>query len=136
MGKAKLTEMEYTTIKQLLEKGHEGQKVAAIVGRGRGVVSLVNTTSSYKEYMERGKAARAKYKASTKNPKAQQLPLDTPKKTEYGLIQGMTDKITALRDDIELYRASPACSSRERQRDAAYALIKLDEAAMWLTCHW
>jgi hypothetical protein len=136
MGKAKLTEMEYTTIKQLLEKGHEGQKVAAIVGRGRGVVSLVNTTSSYKEYVERGKAARAKYKTSTKRPKAQQLPLDTPKKTEYGLIQGMTDKIAALRDDIELYRASPACSGRERQRDAAYALIKLEEAAMWLTRHW
>ncbi len=136
MGKAKLTEMEYTTIKQLLEKGHEGKKVAAIVGRGRGVVSLVNTTSSYKEYVERGKATRAKYKTSAKRPKAQQLPLDTPKKTEYGLIQGMTDKIAALRDDIELYRASPACSGRERQRDAAYALIKLEEAAMWLTRHW
>ena len=136
MGKAKLTEMEYTTIKQLLEKGYEGIKVATIVGRGRGVVSLVNTTSSYKEYVERVKAARAKYKTNTKHHEAQQLPLDTPKKTEYGLIQGMTDKITALRDDIEQYRATPACSGRERQRDAAYALVKLDEAAMWLTCHW
>lgn len=136
MGKAKLTEMEYTTIKQLLEKGYEGQKVAAIVRRGRGVVSLVNTTSSYKEYVERGKVTRAKYKASAKSPKAQQLPLDTPKKTEYGLIQGMTDKIVALRDDIELYIATPACGTRERQRDARYALVKLEEAAMWLTRHW
>lgn len=136
MGKAKLTEMEYTTIKQLLEKGYEGQKVAAIVGRGRGVVSLVNTTSSYKEYVERGKATRARYKTSTKSPKAQQLPLDTPKKTELDLVQGMVDKIVALRDDMELYITTPACSTRERQRDAKMALMKLEEASMWLTCHW
>ena len=136
MGKAKLTEMEYTTIKQLLEKGHEGQKVAAIVGRGRGVVSLVNTTSSYKEYVERGKAARAKYKTSTKRPKAQQLPLDTPKKTERDLMQGMVDKIVALQDDIELYMATPACGTRELQRDAKMALMKLEEVTMWLTRRW
>lgn len=136
MSKAKLTEMEYTTIKQLLEKGYEGIKVATIVGRGRGVVSLVNTTSSYKEYVERGKAARVKYKTSTKSTKAQQLPLDTPKKTEYDLIQGMVDKIIALRDDMELYITTPTCGTRERQRDAKMALVKLEEASMWLTCHW
>lgn len=136
MGRAKLTEIEYTTIKQLLGKGHEGQKVAAIVGRGRGIVSLVNTTSSYKEYVERRKATRDKYKTSTKSTKAQQLPLDTSKKTEYDLIQGMTDKIIALRDDIELYIATPACGTREKQRDAKMALMKLEEASMWLTCHW
>ena len=130
MGRAKLTEIEYTTIKQLLGKGHEGQKVAAIVGRGRGIVSLVNTTSSYKEYVERRKATRDKYKTSTKSTKAQQLPLDTSKKTEYDLIQGMTDKI------IELYIATPACGTREKQRDAKMALMKLEEASMWLTCHW
>lgn len=136
MGKPKLTEMEYTTIKQLLEKGYEGQKVAAIVGRGRGAVSLVNTTPSYKEYVERGRAARAKYKTSAKQPKAQQLPLDTPKKTEYDLIQGMVDKIMALHDDIELYMAAPTCATRERQRDAKMALVKLEELSMWLTRHW
>lgn len=136
MGKPKLTEMEYTTIKQLLEKGYEGQKVAAIVGRGRGVVSLANTTSSYKEYVERGKAARAKYKTSAKHHEAQQLPLDTPKKTELDLMQGISDKIIALQDDIELYITTPACSTRERQRDAKMALVKLEEASMWLTCHW
>lgn len=136
MSKAKLTEMEYTTIKQLLEKGYEGIKVATIVGRGRRVVSLVNTTSSYKEYVERGKAARAKYKTSTKSAKAQQLPLDTPKKTELDLLQGMVDKIVALQDDIELYITTPACGTRELQRDAKMALVKLEESAMWLTRHW
>lgn len=137
---AKLTEGEYTTIKQLLGKGYEGLKVAEIVGRGRGLISAVNNTASYKEFVERGKATRAKYKNKYKTgakPKTQQqLQLDTPKKTELDLISGMVDKIVALRDDIELYRASPACSGRERQRDAAYTLIKLDEAAMWLTRHW
>lgn len=136
MSKAKLTEMEYTTIKQLLEKGYEGIKVATIVGRGRGVVSLVNATSSYEEYIERRKATRAKYKTSTKHHEAQQLPLDTPKKTELDLMQGMVDKIVALRDDIELYITTPACGTRELQRDAKMALVKLEEAAMWLTRHW
>ena len=136
MGKPKLTEMEYTTIKQLLEKGYEGIKVATIVGRGRGVVSLVNATSSYEEYIERRKATRDKYKTSTKSTKAQQLPLDTPKKTELDLIHDMTDKIIALKDDIELYITTLACGTRELQRDAKMALVKLEEAAMWLTRHW
>lgn len=136
---AKLTEMEYMTIKQLLGKGYEGLKVAEIVGRGRGLISAVNNTASYKEFVERGKAVRAKYRNKYKAPvplKAQQLPLDTPKKTEYDLMQGMVDKIVALQDDIELYMATPACGSRKLQRDAKMALVKLEEAAMWLTFHW
>lgn len=135
---AKLTEMEYMTIKQLLGKGYEGLKVAEIVGRGRGLISAVNNTASYKEFVERGKAVRAKYRNKYKAPvplKAQQLPLDTPKKTEYDLISSMVDKIVALRDDVELYMATPACGTRERQRDAKMALVKLEEASMWLTCH-
>jgi hypothetical protein len=48
----------------------------------------------------------------------------------------MVDKIIALRDDIELYVATPACGTRERQRDATMALVKLEEASMWLMCHW
>lgn len=137
---AKLTENEYTTIKQLLGKGYEGLKVAEIVGRGRGLISAVNNTASYKEFVERGKATRAKYKNKYKSgakPKThQQLPLDMPKKTEYDLVQSMVDKIIALRDDIELYMATPFCDARERQRDAKMALVKLEEASMWLTCHW
>jgi hypothetical protein len=80
---AKLTENEYTTIKQLLGRGYEGLKVAEIVGRGRGLISAVNNTASYKEFVERGKAVRAKYRNKYKAPaplKAQQLPLDTPKR--------------------------------------------------------
>lgn len=136
---SRVNEPEYMTIKQLLAKGYEGGKVAEIVGRGRGVVSKVNVSSSYKEFVERGKATRAKYKNKYKAPvplKAQQLPLDTPKKTELDLIQGMVDKIIALRDDIELYMATPTCGSRKLQRDAKMALVKLEEASMWLTWHW
>lgn len=137
---SKINEPEYMTIKQLLAKGYEGGKVAEIVGRGRGVVSKVNVSTSYEEFVKRGKATRAKYKnkyrAETKPKTPQQLPLDTPKKTEHDLIQSMVDKIVALRDDIELYMATPACGTRERQRDAKMALVKLEEASMWLTCHW
>lgn len=137
---SKINEPEYMTIKQLLAKGYEGRKVAEIVGRGRGVVSKVNVSSSYEEFVKRGKATRAKYKnkykAGTKPKTQQQLPLDTPKKTEYGLIQSMVDKIISLRDDIELYMATPTCGTRERQWDAKMALVKLEEVSMWLTCHW
>ncbi len=133
MGKAKLTEMEYTTIKQLLEKGHEGQKVAAIVGRGRGVVSLVNTTSSYKEYVERGKAARAKYKTSTKRPKAQQLPLDTPKKTTLDVREDLAIKVNALRDAIVLYKHTATGGNAIKQiRYCQKAQERLEEAWLWL----
>ena len=137
---SKINEPEYMTIKQLLAKGYEGGKVAEIVGRGRGVVSKVNVSTSYEEFVKRGKETRAKYKNKYKagaKPKApQQLPLDTPKKTEYDLIQSMVDKIIALRDDIELYMATPTCDTRKRQRDAKMALVKLEEASMWLTWHW
>lgn len=136
---SKINEPEYMTIKQLLAKGYEGVKVAEIVGRGRGVVSRINTSTSYEEFIKRGKATRAeyknKYKAGAKPKTHQQLPLDTPKKTELDLIQGMTDKIIALKDDIELYITTPACGTREL-RDAKMALVKLKEAAMWLTRHW
>ena len=136
---SKINEPEYMTIKQLLAKGYEGGKVAEIVGRGRGVVSKVNVSTSYEEFVKRGKATRAKYRNKYKAPappKAQQLPLDTPKKTGYDLMQSMVDKIVALRDDIELYMSTPACGTREQQRDAKMALVKLEEASMWLTCHW
>lgn len=137
---SKINEPEYMTIKQLLAKGYEGVKVAEIVGRGRGVVSRIKASTSYEEFIKRGKATRAKYKNKYKSgakPKThQQLPLDTPKKTELDLIQGMADKIIALRDDMELYVTTPACGTRELQRDAKMALVKLEEASMWLTRHW
>lgn len=135
---SKISEAEYMTIKQLLAKGYEGGKVAEIVRRGRGVVSRINTSTSYEEFVKRGKAVRARYRkpkgASSRG--TEQLPLDMPKKTELDLVQGIGDKIMALRDDIELYVTTPACSTRELQRDAKMALVKLEEAAMWLTCHW
>ena len=129
----RLSPDEYAGIKQLLNMGYNANRVARTVGRSWCVVNTVKKSMSYAEYI---KQRRAQVRRAEENRKARQLQLDTPKKTEYSLIQGMTDRITALRDDIELYRATPACSGRERQRDAAYALVKLEEAAMWLTCHW
>ena len=128
----RLSPNEYATIKQLLNMGHNANKVAEIVGRSWCVVSTVKKSTSYAEYIEQ---RRAQARRAEENRKARQLPLDTPKKTELDLIQGMTDKIIALKDDIELYMATPACGTREL-RDAKMALVKLEEAAMWLTRHW
>lgn len=128
----RLSPNEYATIKQLLNMGHNANKVAEIVGRSRCVVSTVNKSMSYAEYIEQ---RRAQARRAEESRKARQLPLDTPKKTELDLIQGMTDKIIALKDDIELYITTPACGTREL-RDAKMALVKLEEAAMWLTRHW
>lgn len=129
----RLSPNEYATIKQLLNMGHNANKVARAVGRSWCVVSTVKKSMSYAEYIEQ---RRAQVRRAEENRKARQLPPDTPKKTEYGLIESMTDKIIALRDDIELYITTPACGTREQQRDAKMALMKLEEASMWLTCHW
>lgn len=129
---AKLTEMEYTTIKQLLGKGYEGLKVAEIVGRGRGLVSAVNTTSSYKEYIQRGKATRAKYKKTEKEV-PQQLPLDTPKKTTLDLREDLAIKLNALRDAIVLYKHTAAGGNAVKQiRYCQKAQERLEEAWLWL----
>lgn len=133
---AKLTENEYTTIKQLLGKGYEGLKVAEIVGRGRGLISAVNNTASYKEFVERGKAARAKYRNKYKAPvslKAQQLPLDTPKKTTLDLREDLAIKLNAFRDAIVLYKHTATGSSAVKQiRYCQKAQERLEEAWLWL----
>ena len=128
----RLSSNEYATIKQLLNMGHSAKKVSEIVDRSYCVVSTVKKSMSYAEYIEQ---RRAQARRAEESRKAQQLPLDTPKKTELDLIQGMSDKIIALKDDIELYITTPACGTREL-RDAKMALVKIEEAAMWLTRHW
>lgn len=129
----RLSPNEYATIKQLLNMGHSAKRVAEIVGRSYCVVSTVKKSMSYAEYIEQ---RRAQARRAEESRKAQQLPLDTPKKTELDLMQGMVDKIVALQDDIELYKTTPACGTRKLQRGAKMALVKLEEAAMWLTFHW
>lgn len=138
---SKINEPEYLTIKQLLAKGYEGGKVAEIVGRGRGVVSRINTSTSYEEFVERGKATRAKYKNKYKaeaKPKAQQqLPL-RPKtaNTTIDLRQSIWIKWSALYDEIALYKNTPTGKTTDESRDVNMALIKLEEAEMWLKRHW
>lgn len=138
---SKISEPEYMTIKQLLAKGYEGGRVAEIVGRGRGVVSKVNVSSSYKEFVERGKAIRAKYKnkykAGAKPKTQQQLPLQ-PKtgNTTIDLRQSIWIKWSALYDEITLYKNTPTGKTTDESRDASMALIKLEEAKMWLKRHW
>lgn len=134
----KLNEMEYTTIKQLLAKGYEGGKVAEIVGRGRGLVSDVNTTKTYAEYVAKGKERKARWSAKTSAKPTKQLPLQAPTKahTSLDLRQSIAIKLDALYDEIALYRRVPTDKTPEEQRDLSMALIKLEEAEMWLERHW
>ena len=138
---SKINEPEYMTIKQLLAKGYEGDKVAEIVGRGRGVVSKVNVSTSYEEFVKRGKATRAKYKnkynAEAKPKTSQQLPL-RPKtaNTTIDLRQSIWIKWSYLYDEITLYKNTPTGKTTDESRDVNMALIKLEEAEMWLKRHW
>ena len=122
----KLTESEYTTIKQLLAKGYEGKKVAEIVQRGAGTVSTVKNTANYKDYKDRLiKQAEA--------PKKQvELPLDKPKKTTLDLREDIVIKLNALLDSIEAYRVSFGGNYAARARACAIAKTKIEEARLWL----
>lgn len=134
----KLNEMEYTTIKQLLEKGYEGIRVAEIVNRGRGVVSDVNTTKTYAEYIAKRKGRKARWSAGAATKTTQQLPLQATTKahTSLDLRQSIVIKLNALYDEIALYKRVPTDKTPEEQRDLSMALIKLEEAEMWLKRHW
>ena len=136
----KINEMEYTAIKALLNKGYEGTRVSEIVGRGRNVVSDVNTTGNYAEYMakRRQRRVRAKNKAVQR-----QLPLDEPKKPEatgsanvIDLRQSIWIKYNALYDELTLYRRTPTGKTSDEIRDLNMAVYKLEEAEMWLKRHW
>ena len=98
----KLTESEYTTIKQLLSKGYEGKKVAEIVQRGAGTVSAVKNSNGFGDYIKRQK--RAEKPAEPK--KQTELPLDKPKKTTLDLRENIMLKINGLYDAVMLYKRS------------------------------
>lgn len=122
----RLSEAEFTTIKELLAKGHDGKRVAEIVGRGAGTVSTVKNSINYKEY--KNKVIRAKPKADSK-----QLPLDVPKKTTLDLREDMAIKVNALRDAIALYKSTAAGSNAVKQmRYCQKAQERIEEAWLWL----
>lgn len=133
---AKINEVEYMTVKQLLAKGYEGGKVAEIVGRGRGVVSRINVSTSYDEFVKRGKAIRSRYKRPA-DQKGQQLPLvaKRPDNT-VDLKQSVLVKWNALYDELALYKNTPTGKTIAEVRDLNMATVKLEEAEMWLKRHW
>lgn len=130
MGASKLTESEYTTIKQLLAKGYEGQKVSELVGRGVGTVSGVKNSNSYEEFIGRGRA----YRAARKERRATgQLPLDTPKPTTINLREELAVKVNALQDAIVQYKHSATGGNAVKQiRYYQKAQERLEEAWLWL----
>ena len=130
----RLSPNEYATIKQLLEMGHSANKVAEIVGRSQCIVSTVKKTMSYAEYIEQ---RRAQARRAEENRKARQLPLDTPKQDNVmDIRQSIWIKYSSLYDELTLYRRTPTGRTAEEQRDINMALLKLEEAEMWLKRHW
>ena len=130
----RLSSNEYATIKQLLNIGHSANKVAEIVGRSQCIVSTVRKTMSYAEYIEQ---RRAQARRAEENRKARQLPLDTPKQDNVmDIRQSIWIKYSPLYDELTLYRRTPTGRTSEEQRDINMALLKLEEAEMWLKRHW
>ena len=130
----RLSPNEYATIKQLLKMGHNANKVAEIVGRSHCIVSTVKKTMSYAEYIEQ---RRAQARRAEENRKARQLPLDTPKQDNVmDIRQSIWIKYSSLYDELTLYRRTPTGRTAEEQRDIDMALLKLEEAEMWLKRHW
>ena len=127
----KLTESEYTTIKQLLSKGYEGKKVAEIVQRGAGTVSTVKNTANYEDYKQR-------LLKQMEAPKKQtELPLDKPKKTTLDLEQELAIKFNDIVDILETMRAThnrTSTGALDLRKEVAYhrAKVHLEEARLWL----
>jgi hypothetical protein len=126
----RLSPNEYATIKQLLDMGHSANKVAEIVGRSLCVVSTAKKSISYAEYIRQ---RRAQARRAEENRKAQQLPLDTPKKTTLDLREDLAIKLNAFRDAIVLYKHTATGSSAVKQiRYCQKAQERLEEAWLWL----
>lgn len=122
----KLTESEYTTIKQLLAKGYDGKRVAEIVQRGAGTVSTVKNTDSYVEYKGRV------FNQKTAPKKQTELPLDKPKKTTLDLKQDISIKFSNLCDSILVYRTTVAKPQGKQIKYWDKAVECLEEARLWL----
>lgn len=134
MGAPRINPDEYATIKQLLGRGYTGIKVAAIVGRGRSLVSRVNTSTTYHDFVVKGRETRVKYK-TRKQP--QQLPLDTPKKTTLDLREELAIKFNSLIDTVETLEVTvknPKGGVIDLRKGIAFnrAKERLEEARLWL----
>ena len=126
----RLSPNEYATIKQLLNIGLKANKVAEIVGRSRCVVSTVKKSMSYAEYIEQ---RRAQVRRAEENRKAQQPPLDTPKKTTLDVREDLAIKLNALRDAIALYKSTASGNTAVKHiRYCQKAQERLEEAWLWL----
>lgn len=126
----RLSPNEYATIKQLLNMGHNANKVAEIVGRSQCIVSTVKKTMSYAEYIEQ---RRAQARRAEESRKARQLPLDTPKKTTLDVREDLTIKLNAFRDAIALYKGTASGHTAVKHiRYCQKAQERLEEAWLWL----
>lgn len=126
----RLSSNEYAAIKQLLNMGHNANKVARIVDRSWCVVNTVRKSRSYAEYIEQ---RRAQVRRAEESRKARQLPLDTPKKTTLDVREDLAIKLNALRDAIALYKGTASGHTAVKHiRYCQKAQERLEEAWLWL----
>lgn len=128
----KLTNDEYTTIKQLFRKGFDGKTIAGIVGRGTGTVSMVKNTESYEDY--RYKLIKQINQQTEQKPKQESLPLeDKSKKTTLDLREDVSIKFSALLDSIEAWKNTAQHEANVKKQVAiGRAKVHLEEARLWL----
>lgn len=130
----RLSPNEYAAIKQLLNMGHNANKVAMAVGRSWCVVNTVKKTMSYAEYI---KQRRAQVRRAEENRKARQLPLDTPKKMTLDLREELAIKFNSLIDTVETLEVTvknPKGGVIDLRKGIAFnrAKERLEEARLWL----
>ena len=128
MGGLRLTEQEFTTVKQLLAKGYDGKKVAEIVGRGTGTVSTIKNSKDYTDFRER-QDRLWKQQKSKKHVEQPKLPLDKPKKTTLDLREDIALKFNSLTDAMLLYKMSTPIKKSVHFDEA---VKHLEEARLWL----
>lgn len=125
MGGKRLTEPEYTTIKQLLENGYEGLKVAEILGRGTGTISTVKNSTDFNDYVKQRRERPAK------KPKiVEQLELNVEDKRSdiFVAIEKVFSKVYEYRNELDDLGTLNAGESKAID----IALQRLQEAQMWL----
>lgn len=125
MGGKRLTEPEFTTIKQLLAKGYDGLKVAEILGRGTGTVSTVKNSKDYSDYCER------RERPAEKPVKTEQLefPVNSDKRADiFTAINKVVDAVYEYQRDLD----NAGALSQIDVKAIEIATQRLEECRMWL----
>lgn len=131
---SRLSEAEYIAIKQLLDRGIQGNKVAEVFNRGKATISYIKNSQDFNDYRER---PTNMLKASKDKKQAEQLTLDVPEPVEdkqADIFVAVNDLIEAIwtyqthLDDLGLLNSTEA-------KAIDIATQKIEEARFWLKAY-